>query len=106
MRKTVYIPQGYGHAFLSLENNTVQLFTLSEHFYQKYSKQIRFNDADYAEVEYLVRESFWNVYRPGCLEHYVLHCLRENKDFVPELDFVMEKDSKIIGQNIFVRAHI
>ena len=62
--------------------------------------------ADYAEVEYLVRESFWNVYRPGCLEHYVIHCLRENKDFVPELAFVMEKDNKIIGQNIFVRAHI
>ncbi len=62
--------------------------------------------ADYAEVEYLVRESFWNVYRPGCLEHYVLRCLRNDKDFVPELDFVMEKDGKIIGQNIFVRAHI
>lgn len=30
------------------------------------------------QVESLIRESFWNVYRPGCLEHYVLHCLREN----------------------------
>ena len=62
--------------------------------------------ADHAEVENLVRESFWNVYRPGCLEHYVLHCLRRVKDFVPELDFVMEKDNRIIGQNIFVRACI
>ena len=62
--------------------------------------------ADHAETEYLVRESFWNVYRPGCLEHYVLHCLREDPDFVPELDFVMEKDHKIIGQNIFVKTHI
>ena len=62
--------------------------------------------ADHAEVEHLVRESFWNVYRPGCLEHYVLHCLRRDKDFVPELDFVMEKDSRIIGQNIFVKAVI
>ena len=61
---------------------------------------------DHAEVEYLVRESFWNVYRPGCLEHYVLHCLRNDKDFVPELDFVMEKDGRIIGQNIFVKAVI
>ena len=24
------------------------------------------------KVEKLVRESFWNVYRPGCMEHYVL----------------------------------
>ena len=62
--------------------------------------------ADHAEVEYLIRESFWNVYRPGCLEHYVMHCLREDKDFVSELDFVMEKDNRIIGQNMFMRANI
>ena len=61
---------------------------------------------DHAKVEYLVRESFWNVYRPGCLEHYVLHCLRHDPAFVPELDFVMEKDGVIIGQNIFMRASI
>lgn len=61
---------------------------------------------EYRDVENLVREAFWNVYRPGCLEHYVLHCLRTNPDFVPALDFVMEKDSKLIGQNIFVMAHI
>ena len=41
------------------------------------------------KVENLVRESFWNVYRPGCLEHYVLHQLRNDPAFVPELDFVM-----------------
>ena len=52
------------------------------------------------EVENLVREAFWNVYRPGCLEHYVLHKLRDDPDFVPELDFVMEKDGQLIGQNI------
>ena len=61
---------------------------------------------DHAEVEHLVRESFWNVYRPGCLEHYVLHCLRHDPAFIPELDFVMEKDGVIIGQNIFMRASI
>lgn len=61
---------------------------------------------EYHEVENLVRESFWNVYRPGCLEHYVLHELRKDPAFVPELDFVMEKDGKIIGQNIFMRAII
>lgn len=61
---------------------------------------------DYRMVENMVRESFWNVYRPGCLEHFVLHELRSNPDFVKELDYVMEKDGKIIGQNIFMRAHI
>ena len=63
-------------------------------------------EKDYRTVENLVRESFWNVYRPGCLEHYVLHHLRKNPAFVPELDFVMEKDGQIIGQNVFVRATI
>jgi len=61
---------------------------------------------EYREVENLVRESFWNVYRPGCLEHFVLHCLRNYPDFVSELDFVMEKDGRIIGQNVFVRTDI
>lgn len=62
--------------------------------------------ADYREVENLTRESFWNVYRPGCLEHYVVNQLRNDPAFVPELDFVMEKDGKIIGQNIFMKAII
>lgn len=57
-------------------------------------------------VENLVREGFWNVYRPGCLEHYVLNQLRNDAAFVPELDFVMEKDGKLIGQNIFMRTNI
>ena len=64
------------------------------------------NETEYREVENLVRESFWNVYRPGCLEHFVLHELRKNPDFVPELDLILEKDGKIIGQNMFMRAVI
>ena len=61
---------------------------------------------DYPVVENLIRESFWNVYRPGCLEHYLITKLREHPNFVKELDFVMERDGKIIGQNVFVKAHI
>ena len=61
---------------------------------------------DNAKVEELAREAFWNVYRPGCLEHYVLHVMRDTEDFVPELAFVMEKDGEIIGQNVFVKAKI
>lgn len=64
------------------------------------------NNNEHREVENLVRESFWNVYRPGCTEHYVLHQLRNDPAFVPELDFVMEKNGKLIGQNMFMRAFI
>ena len=61
---------------------------------------------EYHEGENLVRESFWNVYRPGCLEHYVLHKLRNDLAFVPELDFVMTLDGQLIGQNMFMKAVI
>lgn len=62
--------------------------------------------SDYRQVENLIRESFWNVYRPGCLEHFVIHELRNDPAFVKELDFVMEADGRIIGQNMFMRAVI
>ena len=61
---------------------------------------------DYGAVENLVRESFWNVYRPGCYEHYVIHVLREDPAFVSELDFVLEKDGSLIGQNMFMKTII
>ena len=61
---------------------------------------------EYRKVENMVRESFWNVYRPGCMEHYVLHQLRKDTAFVPELDLVMEQNGELIGQNMFMRAWI
>jgi len=61
---------------------------------------------DHEKTEELAREAFWNIYRPGCLEHYVLHQMRSAEDFIPELSFVMEKDGEIIGQNVFVKAKI
>ena len=64
------------------------------------------NKDDYRAVENLTRESFWNVYRSGCMEHYVLHCYRDDPAFVPELDFVMELDGELIGQIIYVRSEI
>lgn len=66
----------------------------------------RETEEDRRAVEELVREAFWNVYRPGCLEHYVLHRLRSDPAFIPELDFVMERNGRLIGQNVFVRAVI
>ena len=62
--------------------------------------------ADYAAVEHLTREAFWNVYRPGCLEHYVVHVLRNDSAFVPELDLVMEQDGALIGHVLYMRAII
>ena len=69
--------------------------------------KIRFEEPkDYRVVENLIRESFWNVYRPGCSEHYVIHVLRNDPAFVKELDFVMEQDGNLIGQNMFMKTVI
>ena len=61
---------------------------------------------DHREVENLTREAFWNVYRPGCTEHYVLNQYRSNPDFIPELDLVMEDGDRIIGHVMFSKAEI
>ena len=52
---------------------------------------------DYKKVEYLLREAFWNVYRPGCHEHYIVHNLRHDASFIRELDYVIEDDDKVVG---------
>ena len=65
---------------------------------------------EHHKVENLIRESFWNVYRPGCLEHYVMHCLRKDKDFIPELNFVMTVECNgkemLIGQAMCMKAQL
>ena len=63
-------------------------------------------ESDFRNVENLTREAFWNIYRPGCTEHYVLHCYRNNPDFIPELDFVMETDGVLMGHVMFSKAQI
>lgn len=63
-------------------------------------------ESDDRAVENLTREAFWNVYRPGCTEHYVLHCFRTDPAFVPELDLVMELDGMLIGHIMYARSEI
>lgn len=58
---------------------------------------------DYKENENVTREAFWNVYRPGCNEHLVLHNLRKSSTFIKELDYVVEEKDKIIGNIIYTK---
>ena len=62
--------------------------------------------SDYFEVENLTREAFWNIYRPGCFEHLVVHKIRTDKDFVKKLDFVIEEDGKLIANIIYALGNI
>lgn len=61
---------------------------------------------DYRIVEELTRKAFWNIYFPGCNEHYLVHVMRKHEDFIPELDYVIEKDRKIIGNIMYTKAKL
>ena len=62
--------------------------------------------ADHRAVEELTRRAFYNLYVPGCVEHYLAHVMREHEDFIPELDFVAELDGKIIGNIMYTKARL
>ncbi len=63
-------------------------------------------EKDYRTVEELTREAFWNYYVPGCTEHYLCHTMRNHKDFIKELDYVIEVDGKIIGSVMYTKGKL
>lgn len=63
-------------------------------------------ESDHKIVEELIRKSFYNLYVPGCVEHYLAHMMRDHEDFIPELDLVMELDGKIIGNIMYTKAKL
>lgn len=62
--------------------------------------------ADYETVEKITRRAFWNLYVPGCNEHYLVHVMRAHRDFLPELDFVIEADGQIIGNVMYTKTRL
>ena len=63
-------------------------------------------ETDYKLVEDITRKAFYNMYIPGCIEHYLVHVMRGHEDFVPELDFVLELDGKVIGNIMYTKAEL
>ena len=63
-------------------------------------------EKDYREVENLAREAFWNLCKPGCHEHYFVHIMRDHEDFIPELDYVIEVDGKVIGCVMYCKGQL
>lgn len=62
--------------------------------------------SDYRTVEEITRKAFYNLYAPGCVEHYLVHIMRQHKDFLPELDFVLEIDGQVIGNIMYTKARL
>ncbi len=63
-------------------------------------------EKDYEKVEEITRKAFWNLYVPGCNEHYLVHVMRPHKDFLPELDLVIEVDNQIIGNIMYTKTKL
>lgn len=63
-------------------------------------------ESDYKKVEEITRKAFWNLYIPGCIEHYLVHVMRPHKDFLPELDFVIEADDQVIGNIMYTKTKL
>lgn len=63
-------------------------------------------ERDYERVEEITRKAFWNLYIPGCIEHYLVHIMRSHKDFLPELDLVIEVDNQIIGNIMYTKTKL
>ncbi len=61
---------------------------------------------DFQRVEEITRKAFWNLYVPGCSEHYLVHIMRNHEDFIPELDFVIEKDQEVVGNIMYTRSFL
>lgn len=63
-------------------------------------------ETDYKRVEEITRKCFWNLYIPGCNEHYLVHVMRSHEDFVAELALVIEVDNQIIGNIMYTKAKL
>jgi predicted N-acetyltransferase YhbS len=46
------------------------------------------SENDFRQTEELTRDAFWDLYKPGCNEHLILHKLRKRECYVNELDIV------------------
>ena len=63
-------------------------------------------ETDYSVVEEITRKAFYNIYVPGATEHYLVHIMRQHEDFIPELDFVIELDGRVIGNIMYTKARL
>ena len=57
-------------------------------------------------MEDITRRAFYNIYAPGCVEHYLVHTMRDPPDFIPELGLVAELDGQVIGNVMYTRASL
>lgn len=63
-------------------------------------------EPDFRVVEEITRKAFWNLYIPGCNEHYLVHVMRTHEDFIPELDLVIAMDGQIVGNIMYTKAKL
>ena len=62
--------------------------------------------SDYYEIEYLAKRAFWNLYMPGCDEHYLVHRIFHDSNYIPSLSLVAKFDDKIVGFILYTKCHL
>lgn len=55
---------------------------------------------DYRVAEELTRKAFWSLHVPGCEEHYLVHVLRNHKDFE-----LLEKEYSMTQELFYIDSH-
>ncbi|PKN46123.1 MAG: GNAT family N-acetyltransferase [Deltaproteobacteria bacterium HGW-Deltaproteobacteria-17] len=61
---------------------------------------------DREKIEDLTREAFWNLYRPGCDEHYLAHTMRDHPDYLDDLAHVAVLDDVIVGSIRYMKSQV
>ncbi len=62
--------------------------------------------SDFKCVEELAREAFWNLYFPGANEHFVVHVMRNHRDYIKDLSFVIEVNNQVQGAIFFTYSKV
>jgi len=61
---------------------------------------------DFRAVEYMTREAFWDIYKPGCDEHMMVHKIRKVPAFIKELSILASDKEEIVGNVIYSKAKV
>lgn len=63
-------------------------------------------ESDWYDAELVTKKAFWNLHVPGCDEHLLVHKLRSDAAYVPELTWVAEYEGDVIGAIYYSKAKV
>lgn len=61
---------------------------------------------DYYQTERMAQRAFWNKYQPGCDEHYLIHKLRRDSAYLPEISRIAVLNEAVVGCIMYSKARV